>query len=320
MEERVAARVAARVVVALALAIVVALALAANWRGRPSAAGKSEGRPSAASKSAASKSEGRLSAASKSEGRPTSLVVGGTARNCARYLPAVFARLDELALGFRVAYIFYESNSTDSTYAMLVAFVSAREGRVFTERTTGTRTDRIARGRNTVIAHVERSGADFFVNVDMDDRCTDIDVPSVRECLSRSAEWDVATSNRRVEYYDLWALRTPSLGNCWAPGDACYSHPLSDWFPADPELVGALTFPNTKERPYYGVMSAFAGLAIYKTSFLTGARYSGTQVAQVTQVAGSRNRLVDECEHAPFHRALAPGARIVVATYMYSGP
>ena len=242
----------------------------------------------------------------------------------------MFARLDELALGFSVAYIFYESNSTDATYAMLAAFVSAREGRVLTERTTGTRTERIARGRNTVIAHVERSGADFFVNVDMDDRCTDIDVPSVRECLSRSAEWDVATSNRRVEYYDLWALRTPAIGNCWAPGDACYSHPLSDWFPADPELVGALTFPNTKERPYYNVMSAFAGLAIYKTSFLTGARYSGTQVAPVTQVApgvdgpGRRDRrLVDECEHAPFHAAVrgnAPGARIVVATYMYSGP
>jgi hypothetical protein len=300
MEERVAARVAARVVVALALAIVVALALAANWRGS-----KSEGRPSAASKSAAS----------KSEGRPTSLVVGGTARNCARYLPAVFARLDELALGFRVAYIFYESNSTDSTYAMLVAFVSAREGRVFTERTTGTRTDRIARGRNTVIAHVERSGADFFVNVDMDDRCTDIDVPSVVECVSRSAEWDVATSNRRDDYYDLWALRTPALGNCYAPGDACETHPLSDWFPSDPELVGARTFPNTKKRPYYDVLSAFAGLAVYKTSVIRGARYSGN--ARVAGMSGP------ECEHAPFHaaiRALSPGARIVVATYMISGP
>jgi hypothetical protein len=55
-----------------------------------------------------------------------------------------------------------------------------------------------------------------------------IDVPSVAECMGRSSEWDVATLNRRREYYDLWALRTPALGNCYAPGDMCEHHPLED--------------------------------------------------------------------------------------------
>ncbi|NDC43302.1 MAG: hypothetical protein EBZ77_17430 [Chitinophagia bacterium] len=244
------------------------------------------------------------------------VVIGGTARDCAPYLGSVLARLDELARWFgSVRYVFYESNSSDATYAILRSFVAARDGVVLTERTRGTRTERIAIGRNAVVARAEHSGADFFVNVDMDDRCTDIDVPSVVECVSRSAEWDVATSNRRVDYYDLWALRTPALGNCYAPGDACETHPVSDWFPSDPELAGARTFPTTKTRPYYDVLSAFAGLAVYKTSVIRGARYSGN-----ARVAAG---VVPECEHAPFHaaiRALSPGARIVVATYMFSGP
>jgi len=245
-----------------------------------------------------------------------SVVIGGTARDCAPYLSSVLARLDELARCFGSArFVFYESNSSDATYETLRSFVAARDGVVLTERTRGTRTERIAIGRNAVVARAEQSGADFFVNVDMDDRCTDIDVPSVVECVSRSAEWDVATSNRRDDYYDLWALRTPALGNCYAPGDACENHPLSDWFPSDPELVGARTFPNTKKRPYYDVLSAFAGLAVYKTSVIRGARYSGK--ARVAGMSGP------ECEHAPFHaaiRVLSPGARIVVATYMVSGP
>ena len=248
--------------------------------------------------------------------KKNSVVIGGTARDCAPYLSSVLARLDELARCFGSArFVFYESNSSDATYETLRSFVSARDGVVLTERTRGTRTERIAIGRNAVVARAEQSGADFFVNVDMDDRCTDIDVPSVVECVSRSAEWDVATSNRRDDYYDLWALRTAALGNCYAPGDACETHPLSDWFPSDPELVGARTFPNTKNRPYYDVLSAFAGLAVYKTSVIRGARYSGN--ARVAGMSGP------ECEHAPFHaaiRALSPGARIVVATYMVSGP
>ena len=244
-----------------------------------------------------------------------SLVVGGTARDCEPYLRSVLARLDELARRVGpVRYVFYESNSSDATYETLLSFVASRDGVVLTERTGGTRTERIAIGRNAVVAHAERSGADFFVNVDMDDRCTDIDVPSVVECIARSAEWDVATSNRRVEYYDLWALRTPALGNCYAPGDACETHPLSDWFPSNTELIGARTFPTAD--PYYGVLSAFAGLAVYKTAVLRGARYSGN--ARFPHIGS-----VPECEHAPFHasiRSLVPGARIVVATYMFSGP
>ena len=259
-----------------------------------------------------------------------SVVIGGTARDCAPYLSSVLARLDELARWFgAVQYVFYESNSSDATYEMLRAFVAARDGVVLTERTRGTRTERIAIGRNAVVARAERSGADFFVNVDMDDRCTDIDVPSVVECVARSAEWDVATSNRRVDYYDLWALRTPALGNCYAPGDACENHPLSDWFPSEPELVGARTFPD--DRPYYDVLSAFAGLAVYKTAVIRGARYSGTSAGPITgppAVVGPPTVVGPvvvgpECEHAPFHaaiRALSPGARIVVATYMFSGP
>ncbi len=107
----------------------------------------------------------------------------------------------------------------------------------------------------------------------------------------------------------LQRTRTPALGNCYAPGDKCEAHRLSDWFPTVRELAGARTFPP--DRPYYLVESAFAGLAVYKASLLRGARYTGTSVDGRP-----------ECEHVPFHAAIRrqfPGARIVVATYMYSG-
>ena len=242
------------------------------------------------------------------------LVVGGTARDCAPYLSRVLARLEDLARAHDVYFVFYESNSSDATHEILLSFVATHAGKVFTERTDGTRTQRIARGRNAIVAHAEQVSSDFFVNVDMDDRCTDIDVPSVLECIERSSEWDVATSNRREYYYDLWALRTPALGNCYARGDKCEAHVLGEWFPDFPELNDARTFPSGGRglRAYYPVDSAFSGLAVYRSRLLAGARYTGT-----TTDGGP------ECEHAPFHaaiRAQFPGTRVVVATYMYSGP
>jgi hypothetical protein len=262
------------------------------------------------------------------EWRPASLVIGGTARDCAPFLPAALSRLDELARGRRVYYVFYESNSADETLALLVAFVSTREGRVFTEKTAGTRTERIARGRNVVIEHVESvldiSPYEFFINLDLDDRCA-FDVSSVRACLARSHEWDVATASQSREYYDRWALRTTAAGDMYegqghcivgfdipAPtGSGCVIPPISHWFPGR-GIEGKRTFPP--DAPYFSVLSAFGALAIYKARLLRGARYSGGKPWDAR---------VPECEHVPFHAAIArmfPGVRIVIAPYMISGP
>jgi hypothetical protein len=257
------------------------------------------------------------------------LVVGGTARDCARFLPSAFERLDALAKGRRVYYVFYESNSSDATLEMLRAFVAGREGEVVTERTGGERTERIARGRNAIVQRVEALGAfDFFVNVDMDDRCQ-FEVESVRACLARASEWDVATANQTGEYYDRWALRTDARGDMYEGNPHCvvgYGHtaaagskacdpsmilPISAWFPGA-GLEGKATFPRT--APYYAVHSAFGGLAIYKTRLLRGARYAPTKPGPGR---------VPECEHVTFHaaiRAQFPGTRIVVAPYLISGP
>jgi hypothetical protein len=252
------------------------------------------------------------------------LVVGGTARDCAPFLPGVFARLDALADGRRVYYVFYESNSADDTLEQLRAFVAARDGNVFTERTRGSRTERIARGRNAIVSHVESVAAayDFFVNLDLDDRCQ-FEVRSARECIARAQEWDVATSNRTGEYYDRWALRTEAMGDMYEGAAHCIVDstviggaacaplpPISAWFPGDAELEGKPTFP--RNGAYRRVMSAFGGLAIYKVGLLRGARYAGT---------GANG--APECEHVPFHAAIRkrfPNTRIVIAPYLISGP
>jgi hypothetical protein len=251
------------------------------------------------------------------------LVIGGTARDCAVYLPGAFARLDALAATRKVFYVFYESNSDDETLALLRAFVARRDGVVLTERTEGARTERIARGRNAVVREVERLvGFDFFVNLDLDDRCA-FDVRSVEECLRRADEWDVATANQTREYYDRWALRTAAMGDLYAGAPHCIVGyeprgqselsecaplpPISAWFPRQ-GLEGKRTFPP--DGPYYAVDSAFGGLAIYKTELLRGARY-----------AWSRDG-APECEHVPFHAAIkrgSPAARIVIAPYLISG-
>jgi hypothetical protein len=249
------------------------------------------------------------------------LVVGGTARDCAPFLPGVFERLDALSAGRRVYYAFYESNSADDTLEQLRAFVAARDGIVFTERTRGSRTERIARGRNAIVSHVESAAYDFFVNLDLDDRCQ-FDVRSVRECIARAHEWDVATSNRTGEYYDRWALRTGAMGDMYdgaahcivdstAIGAACApAPPISAWFPGDAELEGKTTFP--RNGAYRRVLSAFGGLSIYKAGLMRGARYAGTGASGAP-----------ECEHVPFHAAIRkrfPNTRIVIAPYLISGP
>jgi hypothetical protein len=254
------------------------------------------------------------------------LIVGGTARDCAPFLPSVFSRLDSLAQNRRVYYIFYESNSSDATLALLQAFVSERSGVVYAETTKGTRTERIARGRNVVVAHVEHvaSSFDFFVNLDLDNVTENVDVSSIRRCLSRADEWDIATANQARHYYDRWALRTVDFGDFHEgepycikdghipapPGAKCTYRPLTAWFPHSKELHGKDTFPL--DGPYYAVLSAFGGLAIYKTQLLRGARYRG--IKEGTDIP--------ECEHVPFHaaiRAQFPHVRIVVVPYMLSG-
>jgi hypothetical protein len=189
-----------------------------------------------------------------------------------------------------VRYVFYESESDDATLAMLRAFVAERDGEVLTERgVAGERTERIARGRNAVVARaealLEAGGFDFFVNLDLDDRCA-FDVASVVECLARAGEWDVATASQTREYYDKWALRTDAAGDAYAGAPHCvvgYAHragagaarcaplpPLEAWFPDRPELRGRRTFP--RGGGYYRVRSAFGGLAVYRGAVLLRAR------------------------------------------------
>ena len=99
-------------------------------------------------------------------------------------------------------------------------------------------------------------------------------------------------------------------------GAKCTFRALSDWFPHKSELRGKSTVPP--DGPYYDVLSAFGGLAIYKTALLRGARYCGKKEAR--EAGGAVD--VPECEHVPFHaaiRAQFPRVRIVVAPYMIAG-
>lgn len=204
------------------------------------------------------------------------ILICGVCKNVASSIENTIQNAEKLGGFFKdYAVIIYENNSFDKTVGLFSEWAKKNPHVVFiTERVKekdlpASRTEKIARARNIVLAHAKDSQyADFsyLVMVDLD-FSHPWPIERIIQTIEGPNDWDCVTANgvnQKGEYYDRYALR-------------------NERFPFGPEILDTwwwkeaadikLFFSEKEKRA--SAYSAFGGLAIYKTKSILPFSYSG---------------------------------------------
>jgi hypothetical protein len=229
----------------------------------------------------------------------------GTARSCAKALPASINKLRELGSLFGAHEIHvYENDSTDDTGALLDHY--ARDGLLHAIREQGVaaqmplRTERLAYGRNRLLDQVlPRGPFDYICWADLDGLVGDrFSTDGFLSNFQLDAVWDAVFPLSWPLYYDIWALREDSICAHDYVWDG--QHRLNAVLHAGKEIHAATQqLAPGRVAGWVPVRSAFGGFGLYKGHIVAQGRYTG---------------LVDGrevCEHVPYHALLQQaGARL----------
>jgi len=226
---------------------------------------------------------------------PYRVAIAGCARDCAQYLPAVFANIDRLSSLFaHVEVVIAYDESRDETEACLLQKVQEQEQEQEQEQKqeqkrsltllpqTGplspVRTQRISAARNRILMHFRKrermdpsQTLDYLLMMDLDDVCAapmHVDrllplFPGVQEQQQQQQQqeqeqWD-ALSFHRSDYYDIWALSVfPFVISCWNFGE--YHKSLSVVHTMRRHILSILDARSS----LLPVESAFNGFGIYR--------------------------------------------------------
>ena len=251
-------------------------------------------------------------------------VFAGCARDCSPHLPLVLENISRIATLFdETAFVFAENDSIDDTRDRLQSFIRDRpnaqvlalDGLVQSEPV---RTVRIAAARNACLDHARANygGYDWFIMMDLDAvNRGPIDLGYVRQTLkflTKDPKRCAAFANAHGFYYDIWALRHPTLcpRDVWEDELDAVLLGLSDEQACRQAVAGRVFSIDPALRPIK-VDSAFGGLAIYKLRQImrSTARYDGVRSKTVSLPAPEGGEPVTThsmqlCEHVPFHAAL----------------
>lgn len=206
------------------------------------------------------------------------VIICGVGKDIEQALPNTIKNIEALGNLFAdYAVIIYENNSKDNTAKILekwskknnrVTFISEH---VSKKKLPGSRTEKIARARNIVLALARDpaySDYKYLVMADLDFLCR-WPIETIVKTLDWNTEWDCVSANGCSAwggefYWDRYAFREASL-------------------PFGPELMGDNWWGSECEASQFAlvghnwlrVYSAFGGLAIYKTESILSSSYSG---------------------------------------------
>jgi glycosyltransferase involved in cell wall biosynthesis len=258
------------------------------------------------------------------------VVFGGVAFNCADHLEKVLENIKHYASNFKeAAFVFVENDSTDGTKEILDRWKSSQSTcTVLTLDGISSikqRTVRLEIVRNACLEFIRTDTLlnqyDYIMLTDMDDIgsytvSADQILESV-EFLETSADHAAVFANQEGAYYDLWALRHPSIcpEDVWEQmldrvmisgesEEAAYEATFKDKI-----------FKLPKEAGLVEVESAFGGFGVYKRSFATsrGLCYVGSKVKIIRCLDGVVVRRIQTCEHVHFHAGIRKlGGRLFI--------
>jgi hypothetical protein len=194
--------------------------------------------------------------------------------------------------------IIVESNSSDNTLKLLNEWADSRTTIVsLGNLTEPSRTIRIGICRNKYMELIQSNlDHEYTLILDLDESLEiEPDFKQQLEGCFKRSDWDAVASNRRGNYYDIWALRCKKLGvtfDCWEKVNKSPAIKLKNG-----------NFVNNNARDTYvhryqsiispsdewiPCESAFGCMVLYKTASIKDRRYDGTET----------------CEHISFHKGL----------------
>ena len=269
------------------------------------------------------------------------VVFAGCARDSASHLPAVLANIERMAGLFgKSAFVFVENGSADSTRGDLEDWCRMRsDGGVLSPdpraAASNLRSVRLAGARNAYLSLIRAIFADFdyLVVIDMDDANI---LPLPLAGFTRALEFLEADdrcagvfSNSMGVYYDMWALRHPTLcpGDVWE--EVC-DHALSQGVDDQTAFAATLErrlFALKPDSPPLEVESAFGGLGIYRLrAALENPRpFAGMRRKPLSAALAGKLDFADAggavgwqmCEHVPFHAGLCQaGGKLFILPWL----
>lgn len=232
-----------------------------------------------------------------------SALICGLARQCGDAMSKSLQHIEALRKSFSASEVIFVTNdSTDTTENNLREWCKSSPGSVVLSvdgliGALPSRTDRIAAARNFYLLELKnRISAglhyDLVIVIDLDGVNDNlIDGPEFLDALSGPpADWAAVFANQRQAYYDIWALRheTWCPSDCWKEVRAA-AHRVSRWAPrglrgrfneyaaekAKVRFVGIRQIHIPQDSPPIRVESAFGGIGIYRTSWLSDLWYGG---------------------------------------------
>lgn len=207
------------------------------------------------------------------------VLICGVGKDIAFALPNTIKNIEILGESFAdYAVIIYENNSQDNTAAILKEWSQRNERVTFVseylseKELPGSRTEKIARARNIVLALARDpaySDFKYLVMADLDFLCP-WPIEAITKTLDSNTEWDCVSANGcRFEWHHEF------YNDSYAFRDAV--------FPFGPELIDENWYQWANISPFFmltghewrSAFSAFGGLAIYKTASILPFSYSG---------------------------------------------
>ena len=268
-------------------------------------------------------------------------VFAGCARDSAVHLPALFANIEGMAALFgKSAFVFVENGSADSTRGDLEAWCRGRpDAGVLSPDTraaaSNLRSMRIAGARNAYLSLIRAIFADFdyLIVIDMDDANTLLlaldGFARALEFLEADGQRAGVFANTKGVYYDMWALRHPTLcpGDVWEEAcDYALNHGADDRA-AFAATLGRRLFALKEDAAPLEVDSAFGGLGLYRLRPVleNPQSFSGMRRKQLSPALAAKLGFADAgggvgwqtCEHVPFHTGLRQaGAKLFILPWL----
>lgn len=230
-------------------------------------------------------------------------LVAGTGRDiskswfiASKSLQRIFDSLDDYHC------VLVESNSSDNSLELLQDWssIDSERRKVFSlgNLEEPVRTKRISKCRNFYLDYFRNNHLfdlfDYLLVVDIDNilQIESNFKQQLQSCFQTSLEWDAIASNRKMIYYDIWALRSQELGctfDCWEMA-AKYNnkYKFGIYQTGTQKYVTAFMKFIPKNSKWILCESAFGGMALYKTASIKTKQYNGDKT----------------CEHIAFHSDL----------------
>jgi hypothetical protein len=244
------------------------------------------------------------------------VIVVGLVRDAARTFQRDYERLNsELSKVASVYWHVVESDSKDGTVQLLEKISLRNKNFRYSAlgnltKTIPGRLDRIAHCRNEYLeklSSLELKDADAYLLVaDLDGINKLLRAAAIRKAMDYR-DYAMLSANQRGPYYDISALRAERWNDhdCWDS----YQRLLDNGFDeptAHQVAVKSKMIRISEQLPPIPVASSFGGAALYRLSYITGARYSSTY-----------DGLTNICEHVSFNSKVREnGGKLAIAPWL----